>query len=130
MRLKYAAIGMMFLFAACKHKDEVDLLNKWHLIEQLADPGDGSGTFQPVDSEKTIQFFNDGTVSSNGSLCTMNTEVGSGSTGTYNTTDSTITVDGCGNQLPYPMTYQMEGQFLILNYPCIEPCREKYEQVD
>ncbi|MFM1876136.1 MAG: hypothetical protein RL266_1873 [Bacteroidota bacterium] len=111
-------------------EEEPQLIGQWHLIEQLADPGDGSGTFQPVVSDKMIEFFEDGSLVSNGSLCTMAAQAGNGSTGTYSTTDSTISVDNCGFAPPYPMTFELQGGFLILNYPCIEPCREKYEQVD
>lgn len=35
----------------------------------MADPGDGSGTFQPVESDKTIEFKNNGSVITNNSLC-------------------------------------------------------------
>ncbi|MFT4543553.1 MAG: hypothetical protein ACI9EQ_000001, partial [Bacteroidia bacterium] len=27
-------------------------------------------------------------------------------------------------------TYEIDADYLILNYPCIEPCREKYERVE
>ena len=42
---------------ACTEEETDDLRNKWKLIEVLADPGDGSGTFQPVESDKTISFL-------------------------------------------------------------------------
>lgn len=33
----------------------------WQLTAVLADPGDGSGTYQPVSSQKTLTFCMDGT---------------------------------------------------------------------
>ena len=106
-----------------------ELVSKWALIEILADPGDGSGQFQPVSSDKTVEFFQDGTVTSNGSICTMGTESTSGSSGTYSEVDMTIDVVDCtGGHIP--LSYEMDGSFLILNYACIEPCREKYEQTN
>ena len=117
-------------FSSCNNENEVpELVSKWALIEILADPGDGSGQFQPVSSDKTVEFFEDGTVTSNGSICIMGTETGSGSTGTYSQADMTIDVDNCtGGHVP--LSYEMDGAYLILNYACIEPCREKYESVN
>ena len=37
-------------------------LGTWRLIEVRADPGDGSGTFQPVISSKTVTFETNGTM--------------------------------------------------------------------
>lgn len=129
MRYLIVFVSLGLLCQSCNHNEDPELVNKWHLIAQLADPGDGSGTFQPVESDKTVEFFADGTVSSNGSMCTMTSEVGSGSSGTYNDSTMTIYVDNC-NLGTSPIAYELDGSFLILDYPCIEPCREKYEQVE
>lgn len=122
--------ALLFITSCDEKDDELQLLSKWHLIEQLADPGDGSGTFQPVTSNKTVEFLEDGTLTSNGNLCNMDLQVGDGSTGTYSLADSTILPNNCGFAPPFPMTFEIQNGFLIINYPCIEPCREKYEQVD
>jgi hypothetical protein len=106
------------------------LTSKWQLIEQLADPGDGSGTFQPVSSQKTVSFYEDESVVCNGSLCYMTTNVGNGTSGTFSAQDSTILVSGCDFSPPFPLTVEMVDGYLVLNYPCIEPCREKYEQIN
>lgn len=130
MKQLFIFLSAALVLQACNQEEsEPDIVSNWHLIEQLADPGDGSGTFQPVSSGKTVQFFEDGTWNSNGSLCTMSSESNNPSTGTFSVSDSTITVDDCGFAPPYPMTFQIQGGFLILNYPCIEPCREKYEPI-
>lgn len=125
-----SSIFVVFLFACNSSEEELTTTSEWRLIEVLADPGDGSGTFQPVQSEKTITFHEDGTVSSNGSLCNMTTNVGNGYSGTFNEQDSTISVIGCDFAPPFPLSVESSGENLILNYPCIEPCREKYEQVN
>lgn len=113
-------------FSSCEKEEEPELINSWKLIEVLADPGDGSGTFQPVTSDKVVSFYTDGTVTSNASICTMQTQAGTPSTGTYSTVDSTITVDDCVIN-GFSLTFEVSGVNLILNYPCIERCSEKYE---
>jgi hypothetical protein len=114
---------------SCKKENPPELTTEWKLIEQLMDPGDGSGTFQPVTSDKTIEFFNDGTVTSNGDLCTMSSLSGTGSSGTYDETEMIVTADNCGIAT-FEIRYELSGDYLILSYPCIEPCREKYEAID
>jgi hypothetical protein len=122
--------ALVLVFASCKKvSEDPTLINTWKLMEVLADPGDGSGTFQPVTSDKTISFFADGTVTSNGNLCQMSTETGTGSAGTYSEAEMSITPDNCGFA-PFVMTYELDGANLILSYPCFEPCREKYVVVE
>lgn len=48
---------------------EIQPLGSWELIEVLADPGDGSGTIEPVESNKTMDFSANGIVTTNSSLC-------------------------------------------------------------
>lgn len=68
---------MLLMIFSCTTKEakpdikNQDLIGKWKVIEQLADPGDGSGTFNPIESDRTIQFFSDGTITINGDLCYM-----------------------------------------------------------
>ncbi len=124
------SLGVLALtLNGCDEDEAPELVNSWHLIEVLADPGDGSGQFEPVDSDKTIEFFADGTLMSNGFLCQMNPSTEVGSTATYSSAEMAITPDNCGVSA-FVITYVMEGENLILNYPCFEACREKYELVD
>ena len=75
------------------------LTGKWKLVEALADPGDGSGTFQPVESEKTIEFRNDGTlIVSNGFLCPGASQ-SVPATGTYSVREATISPQNCESVL-------------------------------
>lgn len=104
-------------------------IEKWKLIEQLADPGDGSGTFQPVDSDRTLEFVIDETiVRSNGSFCGMGTSADEEATATYNTEEKYIMVDACGGT-PFKILYDFDEEFLYLRFPCIEPCVQKYEKM-
>lgn len=128
--MKEFAILLIAVIAivSCSKKDKeatnTQTGNTYKLIEILADPGDGSGTFQPVSSNKTIEFKANGTVVSNGELCEMSTSSNSASAGTYTFTDSTITSTNC-NKLPF----KISGKHLIIFYPCIEPCQGKFEKI-
>ena len=118
------SVGMVF---ACVKKDNInsDLIGNWRLIEVLADPGDGSGTFHSVSSSKTIEFHSDGTVTSNGSICDMSTDSDTPSTGTYSLSDSTINSGNCVNS-DIKIRFTMTGSSLIINYPCDEACKAGY----
>ncbi|MDP4662626.1 MAG: hypothetical protein NWS74_03095 [Salibacteraceae bacterium] len=123
--MKTVTIAILTALAviSCKKKDDVEseLYGTYKLIETLADPGDGSGTFQPVSSDKTVTLYNDGTITSNGELCRLNTETGTSTAGTYSFTDSTISSSDCTT-----FGFELSGNTLILNYQCIEACRGKF----
>lgn len=117
-------------FISCNKSDESttneDIIGTWKLIETLADPGDGSGTFRSVDSDKILEFHENGIVTSNGALCSMSIESDEITTGTYSLVDSTITPVNCDNQWSFEFT--LEGNTLVLYFPCIEPCAAKYKK--
>lgn len=105
-------------------------IEKWRLIEQLSDPGDGSGIFQAVDSDRTIEFvIDEALVRSNGSFCGMGTSANEEATATYNAEEKYIMVDACGG-MPFKILYDFDEEFLYLRFPCIEPCAQKYERVE
>ncbi len=114
------------LSAACS-KNKAELVGRWRLVEILADPGDGSGRFHPVSSDKILEFYSDGIVKSNGRICNMSVSADSPSSAKYSLIDSTITSPDC-TYLPFKITFKQIGDTLIVNYPCIEPCREKYKR--
>lgn len=125
-------LTIMVLFASCKKTDEqkdTNLTGKWKMTAVLMDPGDGSGTFQPVSTNKYIEFRSDGTISSNGSLCSNSTESNAPDSGTWSLTDSTITSSQCNDNLPLKIRFIHEGSTLTINYPCIEPCRAKFRKM-
>ena len=102
---------------------ERDLDNKWHLIETLNDPGDGSGTFQRVDSDAIIEFFDDDTVRYSKSFCG---EENSLKTGRYSSVENEIYPD-CDPNVSF--SYKIENNQLIIYYNCIEGCAEKFELI-
>ncbi|MBI9037124.1 MAG: hypothetical protein JEY97_03250 [Bacteroidales bacterium] len=119
----------IIVFSCDKNNDkqvDSDLIGKWGLIEVLADPGDGSGTFHSVQSNKIIEFHDDGTITSNGEICDMSIETNNSTSGAYSLIDSTISSNDCSNQMN--ISFEQNGSTLIINYPCIEPCRAKYEK--
>lgn len=113
------------------------LIGKWKVIEALSDPGDGSGTFQPVNYNRTIEFFSDETVTASGTLCFMNSE-SNPSSGTFkliSTDETDINHDGeikpndCNlgvNKLYFNLSSNNE---LIIWYFCIEGCAEKFKKI-
>ena len=116
------------VFISCTKNDDsknTDLIGKWKLIEVLADPGDGSGIFHSVSSDKIIEFQSNGTVTSNGSICDMSIESASSSSGTYSLSDSTINSPICSNS-PLKIKFHKEGSSLIISYPCNEACVARY----
>lgn len=124
-------VCVMALFGACKNDDDSTasppLVGQWQLVEQLMDPGDGSGSFAPVDSEKKITFNADGSFSCNGNICELSGTAEVPTYGTYSLPDSTLYPEQC-TQPVFPYTFEVDGAFLIISYPCIEACRMKYEK--
>ncbi|MFZ6052520.1 lipocalin family protein [Halocola ammonii] len=108
------------------NNSESEVIGTWKLVEVYLDPGDGSGDFEPVDSEKTVTFHEDGTITSNGDLCSLSQEANGTSSGTYSLQDSTLNLPECTFDGPSNYTFEQEGNTLIINAPCDEPCRVKY----
>ena len=127
----YLAI-LLFLFISCSKKENnnsntTPLTGTWKLTEMLSDPGDGSGTYNPVQSERILIFNSNGSVSSNGSLCYMSLQTGSWESGTYSLADSTINVENC-DDTPLPIRFILSSNTLELLLPCIEPCKMKFNK--
>lgn len=120
---------------SCKDDDSTmpilidnDVVGTWRLIATYADPGDGSGDFQVVESNKSIQFLNNGAFVSNANLCVIFSDIGEASAGVYSEEDATLTVSGC-DMSPVTATYEINESGLIVSYFCIEGCREKYVKI-
>ena len=122
------AVGILF---SCNNDDDsnsnTELIGNWKLIEVLADPGDGSGSFYSVESEKIITFKSGGIITSNGNLCDMAINSDNQTSGTYSNSESTFNSSDCNN-IDYNYTFEQNGDILILNYRCIEPCLAKYKK--
>lgn len=106
---------------------EDSILGKWRLTQILADPGDGSGKFRNIDSNKIIQFNSDGTVNSNGELCRFTTKPNSADSGVYSIDENTITTSCSGKERT--VYFEKENSNVILHYFCIEGCSEKYVKI-
>ena len=120
-------LTLTFFSCSKKNENKIDpeLVGEWKLTEMLVDPGDGSGTYHSVNSDKTIEFHSDGAFTSNGEICEMSIESNTPSIGTYSLTDSTINSSNCANSA-IKIRFKKIGSTLILYYPCIEPCGAKY----
>jgi len=126
--LIFISLGIFYCCSSDDHSNSnKELVGKWILIEVLADPGGGSGTFNSIESDKTITFNSDGTITSNGQLCDMSIEANSPTSGTYSITKLSFNSSDCINP-EYNYEFEQDGNILIINYPCIEPCRAKYRK--
>ncbi len=105
------------------------IVGEWKLIEELIDPGDGSGTFQAITSNKEIKFCDDGTFEANGEMCTMENQASSTHEGTYDASTETFSPNYCMMMAPLSYGYSVNGNTLILSYPCIEGCQQKYSRI-
>ncbi len=131
--------GIVFIFlsfmilGSCSDDDDAlnisaDIVGKWLLVEQLVDPGDGSGTFQLIDSDFTLEFFDNGTVTSaNGSLCNVFTPSDDTSSGTFSLENKTLTI-GCEDDV-ITIFFEKTGTELILTLICIEACAQKFKKL-
>lgn len=130
-KLVFLLVTSVLLFSSCEDKDEKikdsSILGNWGLVEVLSDPGNGSGRFYKVNSTKTIEFHNDGTISSNGSICSMSIDANEPSHGTFSLVDSTINSENC-LQSPLKIRFKLLDSCLIINYPCDEPCSAKFKK--
>lgn len=120
--------GLLVLSCSKNSSNEVELIGKWQLVEIYADPGDGSGTFETVESDKEIEFLSNNTVVSNGALCTMGMSSDQ-TTGSYDPESSYIEPQDCSGS-NVRINYQIVDSKLQLRYMCIEACVEKYVKVN
>ena len=126
MKISFAILVILSLFTSCKKKDGGSLTGTWELKEVLMDPGNGSGVFTAVSSDKNLVFHSNGNVNSNGIICDMSIESNTSTSGTYSENDSTIISATCQNLI---IKYEVSGDTLILIYPCFEACKAKYIKV-
>ena len=126
MKTSFAILVILSLFTSCKKNKRDSLTGTWELKEVLMDPGNGSGVFTAVGSDKNLVFHTNGNVNSNGIICDMSIESNSSTSGTYSAIDSTIISATCQNLI---IKYEVSGDTLILIYPCFEACKAKYTRV-
>lgn len=57
----------------------------------------------------------------------MGINSGNPTSGTYSKSKWTFNSSDCDNP-EYDFTFEQNGNILIINYPCIEPCKVKYKK--
>lgn len=129
-------LSLSLVLLSCRETSEPidtsDLVGQWQLAEQYFDPGDGSGTFSPIASDKRIEFFDNGIYSSNGQLCTMSPDSDQPSSGIIIPADGKLKSDNCGvnSDRDVLVSYKIEDDFLELSYSCYEGCRQRYKKIE
>ncbi len=107
--------------------DKGEITGKWQLTETLSDPGDGSGTWQPVENGKTLEFTSNGLVKSSTSFC-HEEDINETS---YDNVENMISTD-CGENT-FELKYEVKDGDLYV-YPhnprCAEACGSKYEKIE
>jgi len=107
--------------------DDSTVFGKWKLVAQLVDPGDGSGTFETVDSNLELEFLGSGVLKvSNGTLCSLALDAEGNSTERYSLDDSTISAD-CDT--PMSISFELRSGSLFLAYSCIEGCGQQFKKI-
>ena len=142
--MKYGLIFLILpaLLLSCSQEEssqqiegepEGKLVGKWQLFEILMDPGDGSGVFQVVSSDRTIEFLGDGSFVSNYSLCLTDSDSDEETMGTYDQNKSILVPSECefpGSDAKFEIPYYFKESNLVVGFPpCIEPCAQKFKRV-
>lgn len=128
--LLITSIGILISCSKDENENSVttELVGQWKLIEQLADPGDGSGTFQSIDSEKTIEFSeNEIVTSKNGSLCQPYSDEQI-SSGTYSLSEKRITTN-CQNPNIAFIGFEIKDNYLLFHFASNEGFSQKFKKI-
>lgn len=123
-------IILSFLFSCDGIDDsnrEVELIGTWKLVEIYSDPGDGSGKFNRVNSEKVFIFNEDDTLTSNGSICEVGNATENPTSGTYSIATSTFRSDDCNNPT-FDYEFIKTGDVITIYYFCFEGCGAKFKK--
>ena len=120
-------LSLFVLLTACETEsnDPLDgnsLYGTWQLSDVLFDPGDGSGIFMPRDSGEELTLHPNGTLVSNWDPCRLNGPVGEENKGKYLETGTRRFELLCATQENLFAEGVLEDGFLLLYYPCTEPC--------
>lgn len=119
---------------ACSSDDSpapTGIVDNWQLTEVLADPGNGSGTFQPTEQVLVLVFDANGTVYATDGVCSLvNSGSDSNTQGTYDDELGEIYIRDCSdNTGEFTLPYELDGNTLTVNLPCIERCSQRYERI-
>ena len=125
-----------FSLYACQGDADGELLGNsavgvWQLTETLADPGDGSGQFRPAEDPYFILISGGNTFVAGVDLCPNFGNPGSGSSGRVDPVNSQLVLDDCSGAdgAEWALNYTVNRNEMILWFPCIEPCANKFKRV-
>lgn len=122
-------LAFIFLVSAyllsCSSTKNTAILGTWKLTEQRLDIGDGNSTFNKIESDKTFTFLADGTVTSNGAICFMTQMREAQTSGVYDALTKVLSSKDCP-KTDLKIRYEIKDGILIISYPCMEPCQQKY----
>lgn len=113
-------IAFIGVLVSCDKNDQSpeNLYGKWKLTEQLADPGNGSGTWQKVTGKaKYVNFDKEGALTGEALPEFIKFKI-------IDTVRIQFAQKGTADSIIY--YYKIKGDDLILNPPCIEACGIKF----
>lgn len=111
-----------------------NVLGIWKLIEVQVDYSSNEtfGQYETVDSERTIEFFENGTFITNGTSRHMSITIGDDNGGEFNSTNGTLDpYDDCYfDEWGAKIKFRIEDSLLIIgNTSCVEGCGKKFEKL-
>lgn len=135
MMKKLYVLLVIVSMGSCSEEPDVSpdwIFGKWQLIESLISPG-SIGKFKKVDSDNTIEFFEDSTFATNSPFCFTNTNHDQ-YTGTFDIEKMVILPTDCQTYNDSSMVelhYDFDSYNLIIYFSgCVEPCAGKYKKMD
>lgn len=142
MKKILALIILSFVFVSCKEDPNpcsgygfectAAVESHWELVEIYSNIGSGPGSFNPIESERTITIFENGDFISKGSMCSLdatNTEIQTGEI-EHTTTESKMVFSACnGTNETDELTFTVDGDEMIVEFTCFEGCAHKYKRV-
>ncbi len=115
-----AIIILVVISISCnKNNAKTGLIGKWKLTEALYDPGDGSGQWTAPSQTTIIEFTSRGIIKYNNNKPSVNYKVLS---------DYILEISSSSNTIS--ISYELNGNRLMLRPPCIEGCGERYIRLD
>jgi hypothetical protein len=124
--MKYCAFILLVAFISCSKSTAKtnnpgnSIVGKWIQTAYLADPGDGSGTWQPDNSGSSYIIFNEDSSAKNDGIPYFG-----GFKSYHILSDSTLTLEYSDGSI-FPRMYKVENNSLTLMGGCIENCGNKY----
>ncbi|GAB5557978.1 MAG: hypothetical protein SchgKO_21910 [Schleiferiaceae bacterium] len=125
MRQVLTALFFLWALLGFSQEEYKEYHGTWVLTQVYSDPGDGSGEFYDVESDKIITIDSELKIESNADLCRIYGKVGESTSGQLVSEDGVLKLKSCsdGFQQVY---FECKGDVLIMRYICKEGCAEKY----